>query len=187
VLQQALGPMGSLLHKQACGIDPRRVNRLKKELQIEKSAALPYDTTDEHIINRQLAQITTKLCADLRRSHLLACKLELEVEFADGVTRAAKSTLQTPSDNDSEILPNATTILWQLLTRRTRLRTLTLRLTNTIQFGLQSPMFGEDPQSRQTRLLSALDHIRQRFPGNQSIQFGRTIPAGSFTQTYHDC
>ncbi|HQI48904.1 MAG TPA: hypothetical protein PLN61_09605, partial [bacterium] len=112
---------------------------------------------------------------------LHARRLALEIRFSDYRETAARVAVP-PAHSEEALLAAAAAALDRALTRRVRLRKITLRLEGLAPANPQLELFTSTAAPRRAALEHAVDRIRDRY-GENVIRFGRTAawPASAAT------
>jgi hypothetical protein len=88
--------------------------------------------------------------------------MEVRVRYSDYREATAKAKLVPPLQSTAGLRARAGRLFEQTLTRRTRVRSLHLRLTELSSGPAQLDLFADPKPLRQARLESALDELRRR-------------------------
>jgi DNA polymerase-4 len=174
-LQMLFGRFGLLLFQRARGIDERPVQPVKKAPEIVEPLELAEDCNDFNHIRRLTFGLLARATRRLRQGDLRARGLSLEIRYSDYHEAAARVRIP-PAQTDEELLTAATAALEKTLTRRVRVRKITLRLDGLAPASPQLELFSS-AEPKRAALGRALDAIRDRY-GENAIQFGRAaVPA----------
>lgn len=111
---------------------------------------------------------------NLRKRDLAALRLHFTGTFADGLQCCKSTTLHAPINVDLSLFSRFLSLLTTAYTRRIRLASMTIKLTELSYPYGQMDLF--ENGEREQKLMTALDDIRQRF-GNNIVKFWG-IPGG---------
>ncbi len=170
-LQIVFGKFGVLLSQRAHGIDNRPVQPPARAAEIAEATTLSEDSNDYDLLRATLFQLLTKCSRRLRAKHLRCNKVVIEIRYSDFKEDLALQRVP-PSQDDLELAPIAEDVLQKALTRRVRVRKMTLRLCDLTNAPLQLSFFAEVEKPKLSALSAAMDQIRDRF-GEEAIRFGR--------------
>ncbi|MBN1465225.1 hypothetical protein JXA02_05650 [candidate division KSB1 bacterium] len=171
-LQMIFGRFGLLLHQRAKGIDPRPVQPPKRAAEIVEIEQLDEASNDYYLLQSRLFNMLARAAQRLRTSHLRTGRLTIQVHYSDYKENTAQQRFQ-PLDTDIELTPMAKNVLAHALTRRVRVRRLTLRLCDLAATPRQLSLF-DDKDVRIDKITAALDKIRTKY-GDNVIQFGQAF------------
>lgn len=180
-LQMLFGRFGLLLFQRARGIDERPVQPPRRCPEIVEPLELAQDCNDFNEIRRLTFALLARACRRLRQGELHARRLALEIRFSDYRETAARVAVP-PAHSEEALLAAAAAALDRALTRRVRLRKITLRLEGLAPANPQLELFTSTAAPRRAALEHAVDRIRDRY-GENVIRFGRTAawPASAAT------
>jgi DNA polymerase-4 len=178
LLGAVFGPAGQRLRSMALGEDfspvvtPRALPTLREEVQ------LPEDNNRRYRLLGFLYGLVESLGYRLRFQNCCPGELALAATYADGVQARAREQLVATGCEfqlDSVLYKAALRLFDRAVQRRLRIRRLALSVTNLQPpFGQLALFPWDDPgRHRETRLLQAVDEIRQRH-GNGAVYYGRT-------------
>jgi len=177
-LGEVFGAAGQRLRRMALGEDsspvvtPRAVPTIRKEIQ------LPEDDNRRTRLSGHLYGLVEGLGRRLRSQNRCPGELTLTVTYADSVQAKAREQFSATGSEfqlDSVLYGTALRLFDRAVQRRLRIRRLALSAAY-----LQSPigqlaLFPWDDYhgGKETELLNALDHIRNRY-GNGAVYYGKT-------------
>lgn len=176
-LALAFGRFGVLLHQRALGIDRTPVSPPRHVPALEEEALLPEDTNDDDVLRRHLLDVCERAAERLRARRLCAGKMELRIRYSDYREDESRLTLVPPVQTSAGLRERAGPALLRMLRRRTRVRSMYLRLTGFTPGQVQLDLFPEPKPERRMRLEQALDLLRQRY-GKSVISSSPMQPAG---------
>src|SRR5262249_13352902 len=128
-LTMLFGRLGIVLHERALGIDPTPVRVPEAEPAVVEEAAFAEDTNELPAIESALLELCRRTALGLRRRGVTAARLEVALRYADGEKCEARAELREPADLDPRLFHESSVLLARALTRRVRVRGLTLRAT----------------------------------------------------------
>jgi DNA polymerase-4 len=170
-LQMIFGRTGMLLHQRAKGIDPRPVQPPKRAPEIVEIEQLTDPSNDVELLQSMLFELLSRATLRLRNKRLRSGRLVLHIQYSDFKENAAQQRF-TPLNSEIELTAPAKQMLQRILSRRVRVRKMTLRLCDLTAEPVQLSLFPQDPQIDQ--ITSVMDQIRDKY-GDRAIRFGRTI------------
>ena len=182
-LGEIFGAAGQRLRRMALGEDsspvvtPRAIPTIQEEIQ------LPEDDNHRSRLLGHLYGLAEALGRRLRSQNRCPGELTLTVIYADAVQARAREQLDAVGCEfhlDSVLYKAASRLFDRAVQRRLRIRRLALSAAY-----LQAPIgqlalfpWDDSPRSRETELLNALDHIRNRY-GDHAVYYGR-VPGSRF-------
>lgn len=179
LLMTVFGRIGIVLHRQALGLDESPVRPPERAPGIEeKTADLPEDTNDDEVLLAALYGLVERGCRRLRRMKARAGEAILSVRYSDGVTASRRAGLRPPLDGDLSLFRRLQPVFDETISRRGRVRALTLRLLRLDAGPAQLPLFpvrelrGNGGGEREPLLMTALDRVRARY-GERAVITGR--------------
>jgi DNA polymerase-4 len=183
LLSQIFGAAGQRLRSMALGEDPSPVVTPKSAPMLREEVQLPEDENHRHRLLGYLYELVEALGRRLRCQNRCPGELTLTATYADGVQARARERLPVAGCEfhlDSFLYQVALHLFARAVQRRIRLRRLSLNVAHLqTPFGQLALFPWDDPgRHRETRLLKAVDEIRQRF-GNHAIFYGK-VPSSRF-------
>jgi DNA polymerase-4 len=177
-LTLAFGPPGLVLHQRARGIDPTPVRPPAGESVVREDLLLDEDTNDRDVLWAALLGAVERAAARLRQRGVRAGRVDLSVRYADGRGTARSRPLRTAAALDAPLARTARALLLKAITRRTRVRSLTLRLAELTAAPRQLELFSDTSRRAvsQPALTAALDRLRRRH-GAEVVQRGARLVA----------
>jgi len=201
----AFGRNGGRLHRQAAGIDDSPVRPPERCRAVTEQVALAEDSNARAVLQQALWRLCERAGVRLRRLGATPRRLQLTVRFSDAVTATGSTLLPVPTSAELPMFAAGQALLDRVLSRRVRVRTLTLSGVDFVREARQLTLF--DPQEFDTpatgrpgeydpahgggrrigaaeTLAGAIDRIRGRF-GTESIIWGRLAPPRSTPALRH--
>ncbi len=161
-LTLAFGRLGFVLHQRALGIDDTPVYPPRAVPAVEEDAVLAEDSNDWDRLQGTLRGLCERAGERLRAQKQRAAQLEVRIRYSDYREAAAKAKLVPPLQSTAGLTARAVRLLEQTLTRRTRVRSLHLRLTGLSSGPVQLDLFADPAVQRRARLELALDELHRR-------------------------
>jgi DNA polymerase IV len=162
-LSLAFGRLGFLIHQRAQGIDSTPVVPMRAVPALELEKILPEDSNDYELLKGMLRYLCDRAGEQLREKRQRAGKGALRIRYADYQEDGRKLKLTPPLQSSAALYAQALPVLNLILKRRTRVRSMHLRLTD-FTFGLvQLDLFAGPSTDRRAKLESALDKLRRRY------------------------
>jgi DNA polymerase-4 len=186
LLGEIFGAAGQRLRRMALGEDsspvvtPRAVPTIREEIQLSE------DDNRRSRLFGYLYGLVEGLGRRLRSQNRCPGELTLTVTYADGVQARARERFSAAGSefhSDSVLYGAALRLFDRAVQRRLRIRRLALSAAD-----LQSPIgqlalfpWDDSHGGKETKLLQAMDHIRDRY-GNGAVFYGRTEIRGQKTE-----
>jgi DNA polymerase-4 len=161
-LTLAFGRFGFVLHQRALGIDDTPVYPPRAVPAVEEDASLAGDSNDWDLLKGALGRLCERAGERLRAQSQRAGRMEVRVRYSDYREVTGRTRLAPPLQSTAGLAARAGRLFEQTLTRRTRVRSLHLRLTELSSGPTQLDLFADPKPLRQARLESALDELRRR-------------------------
>ena len=161
-LALAFGRHGFVLHQRALGIDDTPVCPPMAAPAVEQEKTLVEDTNDVPALKRCLSQLCEAAAGRLRAGGLRAGRLELRARYSDYREDIGRERLGSPTQSTGVMQAHAHALLDRVVARRTRVRSLRLRLTELTDGPAQLELFKNVKTERRLRLESALDALKMR-------------------------
>jgi DNA polymerase-4 len=162
-LTLVFGRLGFVLHQRALGVDDTPVYPLRALPSVDEEKSLAEDSNDYDRLKGELFRLCEQAGARLRADGQRAGRLELRVHYSDYREAAGKEKLAPPLQSTGSLYARAASLFGRILTRRTRVRSLCLRLMELTRGPVQMDLFSDPKPARQAKLESALDLLRKRF------------------------
>jgi len=193
-LEMVFGRAGDLLYRQARGQDdtpvrpPSRAAIIEETTQALPPGMFPEDTSDDPALLAALHALVERSCRRLRRMGGLAGEAGLSIRYSDGAAAARRVALRPPLDLDLSLFARLREIFPDVVARRGRVRSMTLRLARIGPVPAQMSLFAEgydaprrpDPAlapARERSLMKALDRIRARYDESAVVSGRAPLPA----------
>jgi len=165
-LTLAFGRLGFLLHQRALGIDNTPVYPARAIPAVEEEKILAEDSNDFEQLKGGLSVLCDRAGEKLRMEKQRAGRLELTIRYSDYREEFGKVKLIPPLQSTAALRDRAESLLERMMTRRTRVRSLRLCLSDLGRGPVQMDLFADPKPVKQAKLESALDLLRRRYgPG----------------------
>jgi DNA polymerase-4 len=179
LLGKIFGAAGQRLRRMALGEDSSPVLAPRTVLTLREDVQLPEDENRRSLLLGYLYGMTEALGRRLRSQNHCPGELALTITYADGVQAQAREQCSPAGCEfqlDNVLYGMVLRLFGRTVQRRLRIRRLALSVTRLQPPIAQLALFPWDDShnGKETKLLQALDHIRERY-GNQSISYGKTI------------
>jgi len=162
-LALAFGRLGFVLYQRAQGIDSTPVVPLRAVPEMDEEIVLPEDSNDYESLKAALRDLCERAGERLREKKERTGRLELRIRYADYQEDGRKSKLGFPLQSSTALYGRALEVLDLILRRRTRVRSLHLRLTDLSLGSVQLDLFADPGPERRLKLELALDALRNRY------------------------
>ncbi len=178
-LELVLGREAARLSNWAHGIDPSPVVAPAARSRLDAFITLAPDEIDDARLSALLDNLLEHLCRELRQRRQGCRRLTLTARYSDDqLVTGARSLgpLAEPTCWEADLRPHLQTLFRRHVTRRVRIRRLTVGVEDvtalTEQLSLfSSESFGDSRPTRARRLATALDRITARF-GEHALRRG---------------
>ena len=158
-LTLVFGRLGFTLHQRALGFDDTPVYPPLALPSVDEEKGLAEDSNDYGLLRGALFRLCERAGERLRADRQRAGRLELRVRYSDYREEVGRERLAPPLQSTGALQTRAAALFERILTRRTRVRSLHLRLTELTRGPVQLDLFAEP----QPKLESALDLLHRRY------------------------
>lgn len=162
-LALAFGRFGFLLYQRARGIDRTPVNPLRAVPVLELEKVLPEDSNDYALLKKVLFDLCERAGQQLRENKQRMGRLELRIRYADYQEDGHKLKIRSPLQSSTALYRHTQPVLDLILKRRTRVRSMHLRLSDLSFGSVQLDLFDDPKSERQSKLEHALDTLKKRY------------------------
>jgi DNA polymerase-4 len=162
-LALAFGRLGFVLHQRALGIDSTPVYPKRVVPALEQEKVLPDDSNDYELLKKALMDLCERAGGRLRDTKQRAGRMELRIRYADYEEDGRTLRIAPPGQSSAVLYARALTALDLILKRRTRVRSMHLRLTDLSTGSVQLELFADPKPGRRLKLEVALDSLRRRY------------------------
>jgi DNA polymerase IV len=173
-LTLAFGRSGFMLHQRALGIDRTPVVPARSVPALELEQVLPEDSNDYELLRGVLFRLCERAGEQLREKKQHSGRAELRVRYADYREDGQKLKIAPPLQSSTALHARMLPLLDRILKRRTRVRSMHLRLTD-FSFGtIQLDLFADPKPARSLKLELALDSLRRRY-GSEAVSYQLSV------------
>jgi DNA polymerase-4 len=162
-LTLVFGRFGFVLHQRALGIDDTPVYTVRTAPAVVREQTLTEDSNDYELLKSVLFELCERAGEQLRTEKQRAGRMELRIRYSDFREESGKTRLAHSTQSTGTLCSQATLLLERNLTRRTRVRSLQLRLSDLACGSVQLELFADRKLEKQAKLESALDALRHRY------------------------
>ena len=176
VLQDRFGKFGNHLWRLANGMDDRPVVSDSEAKSISNETTFDSDISNRDTLRAWLIELTEQVCWRLRQQHLFGRTVQIKLRFADFSTITRSHTLPEATQQTKQVWQAVMALFdkaMQSESRRLRLVGVGVSgLSDTAQRPqVQTDMFEQPEDTRQTQLDEVADAIKSRF-GSGGIRRG---------------
>jgi DNA polymerase IV len=177
-LSLIFGRHAYVIHQRAFGVDPTPVYPPRAEPVVAEEMILPRDENDDQKLLGILYGLAEQCARKLRERDLYPRRAGLHFRYADQEEVTRPMLLPRPSVWDFELYAPLEKLFRKTCRRRVRVRFMKVWFRDFAPPPAQLSLFAFSPTdgAKKTRVISALDRIREKY-GERTIIFGRT--AGS--------
>ncbi|MCL2209282.1 MAG: DNA polymerase [Treponema sp.] len=156
------GKKGILLRDSALGIDDSPVAAFKSRV-IQSTADFPEDVIEEDIIRGSIASISEHAGLEMRRDKTGTTEIKIEVLYGDGMSAEGKEKTKHPLVLDRDITAAAQRVYNKAVTRRIRVRSISLSLEALVPLIHEPDLFEVETETKSRKLQEAVDRIQERY------------------------
>jgi DNA polymerase-4 len=177
-LEVVLGDYAGQVSRWAHGIDHLPVLPPSIQPSLDETILLEPDTVDDSLLWGRLLDVLQRLCRTLRSQRRVCGMLALLIRYSDQVEVSKRERVTPETCWEHDLSPVLWLLFQRCVTRRIRLRQMTVSVTGLTAYAEQMALFDERPaaeqrrQDRARKLAVALDQLHARF-GEQVIRYGR--------------
>ncbi len=173
-LVKQFGKFGKLIWEYANGIDDTLVNAEPEMPKcIGNSATLPEDLSNLFKIEEVLLALTEQTTYRLRKHHLLASTVGVQIKTKEFKTYSHQKTLLTPTDSTKIIYQMAKKILEELY-KGEEIRLIGVRVDHLKNpDNLQLSLFDTPRNEKQKKLDATIDRLKDKFGYNTITRAGK--------------
>ncbi len=168
-LVSRLGKLGGDIWRRAQGIDFRPVKTEHKAKSISKEVTFAADIADEAELKLTLRRLSDGVGRQARKAGLAGSTIKLKLRWTDFTTLSRQSTLDNPTDLDSQIYHAAAQLFDQVWVKGKPVRLIGVGLGGFAASKRQIGLWDDRESDKQTAgLQTALDRLRDRY-GEKTI------------------
>lgn len=168
LLEREFGKHGLLMWKRANGEDNSPVVPYREQDSISSERTFHTDTIDMRFLHDQIRQQTAQLAYELRALGKLTACVTVKIRYSDFNTFTKQARIPYTAQ-DTPLVAHALGLFERLYERRQALRLVGVRFSALVPGHSQLHLF--DNTERESRLLDAMDKIRDRF-GKNAVKRG---------------
>ncbi|MEZ4917728.1 MAG: DNA polymerase IV [Saprospiraceae bacterium] len=170
LLEREFGKSGLVMWKKANGKDDSPVVPYREQDSMSTERTFHSDTIDMHFLRDQVRRQTAQLAYELRSKGKLTACITIKLRYSDFNTFTKQAKLPYTAQ-DGLLTTHALNLFDRLYERRQAIRLLGVRFSELVPGSSQLNLF--DDTERESRLLAAMDKIRDRF-GKEAVGKGGT-------------
>ncbi|MBN2010962.1 hypothetical protein JW960_16555 [candidate division KSB1 bacterium] len=169
-LTMAFGKKGLWLHQASHGIDNTPVRAPQRIPNVYQEMTLPEDSNDYDYLRHVLYGMTESATLELRNRNRAAKQLSIEIVYSDHKSAFGQRKLRAASNMTHELFDPIDALFQKTLSRRIRVRQISLRLYQLAPAVCQLSLFDTPVDIRHGKLSNAIDLVRDMF-GRDAIRF----------------
>lgn len=173
IIIKKFGKLGETIWNYANGIDDDIVHSVAELPKgIGNSVTLPKDCDNIHELEKILLALTEKVTYRLRKYHLKAFVINVQIKTSEFVTYSHQTKLSIPTDSTKEIYNLAKKLLEQLF-KNQKIRLIGLRVDNLTDNTTQQINLFENNYKKTNNLDKAIDEIKDKYGYNSITLAGK--------------
>jgi DNA polymerase-4 len=169
-----LGPFGQKLVARAGGEDERPIRKENREEVIEVDMWFRSDVVEFARIDAGVFALSELLARRLRREGLGTQRVRLRLSYTDGYEAVQQASCGEMNHCDRLLYETSRTMLERAYNRRVKIRALHLTAVAPAPMLYQEDLFRRE-KGKLARLYEACDAIRDRYPGEKTLRFGKQL------------
>jgi DNA polymerase-4 len=170
-----LGKRGLTLRDSALGIDYSPfATESKNRDKIYKKIDFSEEVLHLDLIKAAISSCCEEAGFEMRKNFLASCTITIKIYWVDGVTTEESKKFKIPLFYDNELIKAALLVTEKALTRRVRLRSLSLTLGELEKHKRQNSLFFLEKEQNKEKLQKAVDLNRSRF-GLNSLKYASSL------------
>lgn len=166
------GPFGQALVAKARGEDDRPLRAENREEMLEVGVVFPCDIIDFTRIDAEVFALSELLGRKLRREGLGTRRVLLRLSYSDGCESVQRAACGEVTHCDRLLYETSCAMLGRAHNRRVKLRAIHLAAVRPAPLLYQEDLFRRE-KGKLARLYEACDVIRDRYPGDKILRFGK--------------
>lgn len=168
LLEREFGKHGLLMWKRANGQDDSPVVPYRERDSMSTEHTFHADTIDMRFLRDEIRQQTTQLAYQLRAAGKLTACVTVKLRYSDFNTFTKQARIPYTAQ-DNPLVEQALSLFERVYERRQSIRLLGVRFSELVPGASQLQLF--DDTEKESRLLEAMDKIRNRF-GKKAVRRG---------------
>src|SRR5256885_6488448 len=173
-LDKIFGQWGDALYRKARGGDSYEFVIDAEPKSISHNHTFGEDTDDSSAMSAMLSHLSQKACKRLREAGLAARTLTLTIRYGGFETHTRSKTLAEPMRLDADIFAVFQGLFRSHRDTKRKVRLLGVSLSGLTHGGEQLDLLDAERRTKQEKLTSAADRLRDRF-GFGKLQFGGSL------------
>lgn len=169
LLEREFGKHGLLMWKKANGEDDSPVVPYREQDSISSERTFHADSIDLRFLQDEIRRQTAQLAYELRSLGKLTACVTVKLRYSDFNTFTRQAKIPYTAQ-DGLLTDHALTLFERLYERRQAVRLLGVRFSELVPGSSQLNLF--DDTEKESRLLAAMDKIRDRFGKNAVLKGG---------------
>lgn len=171
LLQREFGKHGLVMWKKANGEDDSPVVPYREQDSISTERTFHADTIEMRFLHDEIRKQTAQLAYQLRALGKLTACVTVKLRYADFNTFTKQAKISYTAQ-DSPLVAQTLSLFDRLYERRQAIRLVGVRFSELVQGSSQLNLF--DDTAKESRLLDAMDKIRDRF-GKSAVGRGGKV------------
>ena len=171
LLQREFGKHGLIMWKKANGEDDSPVVPYREQDSISTERTFHADTIEMRFLHDEIRKQTAQLAYQLRALGKLTACVTVKLRYADFNTFTKQAKISYTAQ-DSPLVAQTLSLFDRLYERRQAIRLVGVRFSELVQVSSQLNLF--DDTAKESRLLDAMDKIRDRF-GKSAVGRGGKV------------
>ncbi len=167
-LERRFGKHGHELAQRAKGIDSRPVEPEHETKSVSQETTFARDIADEQQLEQTLRQLAEQVGRRLRKANLAGNTVRLKIRWADFTTLSRQTTLNHPTNLDSEIFAAILALFHNVWPPGKRVRLVGVGVSNFSDPVRQLSLW-DDSHRADEQLQQTLDEIRAKF-GDSAVK-----------------
>ena len=175
MLEKKFGKHGIMMWEYANGIDNSEVKYEKENPKgIGNSITLPQNISDIKKLEEILLELTEQVTYRLRRYHLLANTVNVQLRTKDFEDTSHQGKLLVATSTTKEIYHKAKELLEQMYQKGMSIRLIGVRVDNLIEKGEQQlSLFQDEENKKQEKLDKTIDELKEKYGYNSITRAGK--------------
>ena len=175
MLEKKFGKHGIMMWEYANGIDNSEVKYEKENPKgIGNSITLPQNISDIKKLEEILLALTEQVTYRLRRYHLLANTVNVQLRTKDFEDTSHQGKLLVATSTTKEIYHKAKELLEQMYQKGMSIRLIGVRVDNLIEKGEQQlSLFQDEENKKQEKLDKTIDELKEKYGYNSITRAGK--------------
>lgn len=164
-LEMLFGHYGPDLRRRAMGIDNRPIETEHEVKSISNEITFNKDLVNEEDLSQALQSLSDQVGRRLRKASLAGVTIQIKLRWSDFTTITRQKTLPTATNLDQEIFETAAALFQENWPKGKPIRLIGVGVSGLGPPVRQLSLWNDDHQ-KETKLLSAVDNLRERFGGD---------------------